>query len=189
MEEKLEISVQITPNPNTLRFGVNRNLIEKGSINFPTKELAEHSRLAKALFEIKNVSGVMIGLHFISVTKIEHSEWTELAAPVTDAIRAILESEGPLFDQDALANLQPTDSSADENVIEKRIRQILDEEIRPAVAMDGGDVTFYSFHEGILTLNLQGACSSCPSAVLTLKMGIENRLREEIPEIKEVVQV
>ena len=184
----LEISAEITPNPNTLKFNVNKTLIQSGSVNFPDKEKAKGALLPSRLFEIENVLGVMIGPTFITVTKNPDSQWPSLVPSVTETIKSLLSTNDILFPQQASADAAPADNSANSE-IERKIREILDAEIRPAVAMDGGDITFYGYENGVVTLHLQGSCSSCPSSIMTLKMGVENRLRALIPEVKEVVQI
>jgi Fe-S cluster biogenesis protein NfuA len=184
---EIQITVEITPNPNTLKFNVNKMLLEAGSIDFPTQEKAKESYLASELFGIGQVAGVLVGTTFVTVTKKPDTRWEELAQPLTDKIKNLLGSDKELFPAN-LIPAAPVRNAAD-NEIEQKIREILDNEIRPAVAMDGGDITFHGYENGTVTLHLQGSCSSCPSSVMTLKMGVENRLKQSIPEIKEVVQV
>ncbi len=181
--KQLEVTAELTPNPNTLKFRVSKQLLPKGSINLLSKEAAKDSILASRLFEIENVAGVLIGVDFVSVTKQPAAEWTEMARDVVESIRYFLNSNEPAVSK----NVEETIPEGSE--MERRIREILDHEIRPAVAMDGGDIIFYGYENGVVKLHLQGACSSCPSSVLTLKMGIENRLKQSFPEIKEVIQV
>ena len=180
----VDIKAEMTPNPHTLKFNVNQILLESGSLNFTDKEKAKDSLLASELFGIENVIGVLIGTSFITVTKAPAVDWESLVGPVTEKIKSLLSSKEVLFSEKGQTAHRGGDSE-----VEQKIKAILDQEIRPAVAMDGGDVTFYSYEDGIVTLHLQGACSSCPSAIMTLKMGVENRLKQAIPEIKEVVQV
>ena len=184
----LEISAEITPNPNTLKFNVNKTLIQSGSLNYPDKEKAKGALLPEKLFGIENVIGVMIGPSFITVTKNPDSQWPSLVPSVTESLKTLLNSNETLFPQQATADTGPVDNSANSE-IERKIREVLDSEIRPAVAMDGGDITFYGYENGVVTLHLQGSCSHCPSSIMTLKMGVENRLKSLIPEIREVVQV
>lgn len=183
--EPLEIAAEMTPNPNTLKFNVNRVLTESGSMNFTDPEKAKTIPLPEKLFEIENVIGVMVGRNFVTVTKSPSANWQPLVEPITKSLRTMLESGKPLFGQAP----QPAEVSTGASDIETKIRQVLDQEIRPAVAMDGGDITFHGFKDGVVTLHLQGSCSSCPSSVMTLKMGVENRLKSLIPEVKEVIQV
>ena len=129
----------------------------------------------------------MIGFNFISVTKSQESEWENLLEKIRDCILSHLENDELVINLDYVESIrQKKNENASE--IEIKIREILDDEIRPAIAMDGGDVELKGYDNGIVTLILQGACSTCPSSTMTLKMGIENRLKSEIPEIIEVVQ-
>ena len=186
----VEISAEVTPNPHTLKFNVNQTLIASGSLNYPDKEKAKGVSLPEKLFGIHNVIGVLIGKSFITITKSPDAEWQPLVGPITETLKTLLSSGQVLFPKTAeVLEPEKTESSAADREIEKKIQEILNSEIRPAVAMDGGDITFYGYENGIVTLHLQGSCSSCPSSIMTLKMGVENRLKQSIPQIKEVVQV
>ena len=186
----VQISAEITPNPHTLKFNVNRTLVVSGSLNYPDRETARGVLLAERLFVIKDVLGVMIGRSFVTVTKSPEGDWQPMIQPITDTLKSLLSSNEVLFPQSegSGASAERTADPAS-GEIEKRIREILDNEIRPAVAMDGGDITFYGYDNGIVTLHLQGSCSSCPSSIMTLKMGVESRLKQSIPEVREVVQL
>ncbi len=177
MDKPLEITAELTPNPNTLKFKVFKQLLPKGSYNFPDKPSAGDSLLAMRLFEIEDVAGVMIGVDFVSVTKKPDVDWQNMARDIVETLRHFLQSGEP-----AVAKFLE-ESVVEASPIEKQIREILDAEIRPAVARDGGDIIFYGYENGVVKLHLQGACSSCPSSVITLKMGIEHRLKESFPEI------
>ncbi len=184
--QKVDIWVEMTPNPHTLKFNVSKPLVDSGTINFTDKGKAKGSPLAEGIFEIENVLGVMIGPGFVTVTKAPAAEWQTLAESLTNKIRSILSAGENFVSKDAQATSHASGGNSD---VERRIKEILDNEIRPAVAMDGGDITFYGFENGVVTLHLQGSCSSCPSSIMTLKMGVENRLKSLIPEVKEVIQV
>lgn len=187
-QEPVKISLEFTPNPNTLKFVVNRQFLEKGAANFPVREKAEPSPLAQKLFQVEGVAGVMIGTNFITITKAPTGSWDVVAEQVPNTIETSLNSGLPTF----VPGWDPASlnaPSAGGSEIENRIREILDTEIRPAVAMDGGDITFGKYEDGVVYLHLQGACSSCPSSIATLRLGVEARLKEVIPEIREVVQV
>ncbi len=189
-EKPIEIRAEITPNPNTLKFNVNRVLIETGSLNFPDKDKAKGATLPEALFENENVLGVMVGRDFVTVTKLPGANWNLMVEPIITALKKLFDSGKIVFPQGSGVTAENATSGTGGNTeIEKKIRQILDDEIRPAVAMDGGDITFHGFDNGIVTLHLQGSCSSCPSSIMTLKMGVENRLKSLIPEVREVIQV
>ena len=186
MSEKIELSAMPTPNPNTIKFLPNITFFKSGTIDFPEANKGKSSPLVNALFNIDNISGVMIGFNFISVTKNDSATWEQLVEPVRDTIIKELEADNDPID---LTLLEEAEESAEQmSEIAEKIKAVIDNEIRPAVAMDGGDILFKSFENGIVTLQLQGACSNCPSSTMTLKMGIEGRLKEEFPEVEEVVQ-
>ena len=186
----VNIQLEWTPNPNTLKYVVDVRLIPSGAVNFTSKEAtAERSPLAAKLFEVPGVAGVMVGTNFVTVTKGDAGEWDELNDGVMAAIETHVGAGLPALTGDAaVAQAAPVATGA-AGEIEQKIRQILDDEIRPAVANDGGDITLQRYEAGIAYLHLQGSCSGCPSSTMTLKMGIETRLREVIPEVTEVVAV
>lgn len=181
----IEINLEFTPNPNTLKYELNRRLLVTGTENFTTREeAAEFSPLATRLFDLEDVAGVMIGPTFITITLTSQDNLRELNRDVMHAIKGHLESGEIIVTPRAEA-----EHPASESETARRIREIIDSEIRPAVAMDGGDITFESYRDGVVYLSMMGACSGCPSSQMTLKMGIETRLRQELPEIQEVVPV
>ncbi len=189
-ESTIHIHAETTPNPHTLRFVVNREMIAAGSANFRDPASARTSPLANALFEISGVQGVLIGQGFVTVTKSPESLWAEMAQSCTRAIRTVLETVEDVVGAQAASEAPVAmPGGAGDDPISLKIQEILNAEIRPAVAMDGGDIVFYGFKDGVVSLHMQGSCSSCPSSVLTLKMGVENRLKMLIPEVREVVQV
>ena len=188
MTEEIELMAMPTPNPNTIKFVVNKVFFESGSLDFPTKEKASGSRLPEKLFDIDGLSGVFLGTNFISISKTDDAGWEDVLEPSTALIKTLLAEEGDIVDPALLETLVADDSHEDDESVLK-IKKILDEEIRPAIAMDGGDCQFHSFKDGVLTLMLQGACSTCPASTMTLKMGIESRLKEEVPSLKEVIQL
>lgn len=185
-QERIDISLEFTPNPNTLKYVTNRTLLERGAANFSSQNAAERSPLAKRLFSVLGVSAVMIGKNFVTVTKGAEGDWEGLNRGVNEVLADHLGKNMPVVDADFTTG-GPTGQGS--GAIEDKIREILDREIRPAVAMDGGDITFEKFENGTVYLYLQGSCSGCPSSTATLKMGIENRLKEAIPEVQEVVSV
>jgi Fe-S cluster biogenesis protein NfuA len=180
------VSLEFTPNPNTLKYSVNRQILSQGAVNFVTKEDAEaRSPLAAQLFAVPGICGVMIGKDFVTVTKTEEGDWDVVHKSSSSIIEKVLsQNEGVLIE-----GAQLPAHKGGESEIEKKIREILDQEVRPAVAMDGGDITFEKYEDGVVYLYLQGACSGCPSSTATLKMGIETRLKRDIPEIIEVVSI
>ena len=183
VSSKVAIFVEPTPNPNSLKFIAGRKIVDSGSYEFATPEEAENSFLARQLFKIDGVEGVFIGTDFVTVRKIGEAAWDEIEPKAIHIIEDAVSDRRPLVEEQAGSSGQPAATTG----AEAKICTILDEEIRPAVAMDGGDVTFQSFEKGVLTLRLVGACSGCPSSLMTLKMGIERRLKEDIPELTEVV--
>lgn len=187
MRKKISISVQPTPNPNSVKFSVDQILLPEGTVDIPSRASAGRSPLASLLFEDARVAGVFIGMNFVTVTKTDQTPWSALEGTVAETIQTFLGTgKEVIATQETVA---PPLSDISGGEIGKKIRDILDREIRPAVAMDGGDITFVGYERGIVTLHLQGACSACPASLMTLKMGVENRLKELIPEVQEVVQV
>ena len=180
------VSLEFTPNPNTLKYSVNRKLLDKGAANFTKKEDAEkRSPLAFKLLNVAGISGVMIGKDFVTITKTEDGDWDHVHKTASDTIDQHLTAGELVLDVDLAAGI----SNQNATEIEKQIQKFLDDEIRPAVAMDGGDVTLDRFEDGVVYLYMQGACAGCPSSSMTLKMGIETKLRAAIPEVIEVVQI
>ena len=187
----VQVRAELTPNPDTVKFIVNRTFFPSGSCNFPDRTKASDSLLASHLFQIQSVQEVMIGTNFVSVTKSSNADWQGILPQVNTELQKFLETNQPVVSDSLLPNESPSGekSAGIDSDIETKIKKILDEEIRPAIAMDGGDVVYHGFQEGVVQLHLQGACRSCPSATMTLRMGIEARLKQAIPEVKEVVPV
>ena len=172
-----------TPNPNSIKWVLGRPVVPGGvSAHFEWAPAPSVSPLAARLFAVDGVVGVFLASNFVTVTKRPELEWTDLAQPIVDAIKASLEGGGPALGPEFRA-----EADAAEGEVVARIRRILDEEVRPAVAMDGGDIVFSAFRDGIVELYLHGSCSGCPSSTATLKLGIEARLREAIPEVQGVI--
>jgi Fe-S cluster biogenesis protein NfuA len=160
-----------------------RPLVEAGaSAHFTARPEADVSPLARRLFQVTGVEAVFLASNFVTVTKRADVEWTDLAQPIVDAIKASVGGGEP-----ALGPAFAVASGGAQSEVVARIRRILDEEVRPAVAMDGGDIVFSDFKDGIVELYMHGSCSGCPSSTATLKQGIETRLRELIPEVQGVV--
>lgn len=182
----IEIQTEFTPNPNSLKFNAGRSLLPDGSVFFATAGEAKNSPLAQKLFAIPQVESVLIGQDFVTITRGKNIEtWAVLIPAVTKTLTAHLEAGGPVV----LGGAENQKGSTASTETEKKIIQFLDEHIRPAVARDGGDIRFHGFKNGVVTLHLQGACSTCPSSIATLKAGVERMLKEHVPEVKEVVQV
>ncbi len=178
----VDISVYRTPNPTTLKYILSREDLIPGSAFFRSAEEAQgRSPLAKRFFGCDGVQAVMFGPGFVSITYDSPDELIEKNNTVMEAFKEHLESG-----EDILAPGND-DENADEDETSKKIREILDRDIRPAVAGDGGDIVFMRYEDGIAYVFMQGACSGCPHATMTLKQGVEGRLKEEIPDLKEVV--
>jgi Fe-S cluster biogenesis protein NfuA len=174
-----------TPNPDSIKWVLGRTLVEGGaSAFFESAPSVDVSPLAARLFGVDGVLGVFLASNFVTVTKRSDIDWTDIAQPIVDAIKGTLADDGAALGP----AWTPPERGPEEGVV-ARIQQILDEEIRPAVAMDGGDIVFAGYRDGVVELYMQGSCSGCPSSTATLKMGIEGRLREVIPEVVEVVAV
>lgn len=180
------IQTETTPNPATLKFIPGRVVLERGVLEFRTAEEAVQSPLATRIFEIDGISGVMFGTDFIAVTKDE-LDWQQLKPVVLGAIMEHFLSgaeilAGEVGDDDINDEFyEPADAE-----IVATIKELLETRVRPAVATDGGDITFRGFREGVVYLNMKGACSGCPSSTATLKNGIQNLLRHFIPDVQEV---
>jgi Fe-S cluster biogenesis protein NfuA len=183
----ISIYTEANPNPNSLKFVLNFMLVPEGTtFDFPDKASAQESQLAEELFAYDYVSRVFIMSNFITVTKIESEDWHEIAPVLKKHIKEYLESGKPLLST-KIMQMYDTELNQNEPAINRKIKQILDEYVRPAVEGDGGAINFHSFQEGVVKVTLQGACSGCPSSTLTLKAGIENLLKTMLPEVKEVV--
>ncbi len=183
MDLSFRMHAERTPNPNSIKWVLGEPLLEAGrSASFETPVGAEVSPLAARLFAVRGIRGVFAAGNFVTVTKDDDLDWQEIAQELVDAIKDHVGSGEPALGPAFVApEAGPSDG------VEQRIRQIIDEEIRPAVAMDGGDIVFAGFEAGRVELYLQGACAGCPSSTATLKFGIEARLREAVPEVLEVV--
>ena len=178
------IQTEDTPNPETLKFIPGNSILKKGTADFSSKELSLHSPLASRLFEIDGVSRVFLATDFISVTKVSHLDWNTLKPAILTGIMEHFATGLPSINLSEEKELKPNDCEDSETI--KQIKDLLETRVRPAVAMDGGDITFCSFESGVVTLQMKGACAGCPSSTATLKMGIENMLRHYIPEVTEV---
>lgn len=187
-QQPVYVSLEFTPNPNTLKYSVNRQLLKtRKAANFVSlAEAQEKSPLATKLLNIPGISGVMVGTDFVTVTKQDDGDWDVVHKNTSETLENHLNA-GEVVVREELYSAAA--EAASSGILETRIREILDAEIRPAVAMDGGDITFDRFEDGIVYLQMQGSCAGCPSSTATLKQGIETRLKDAIPEIIEVVAV
>lgn len=179
------IQTEETPNPNTLKFLPGKIVMGAGTIDFRTKEAAKRSPLASKLFDINGVAGVFLGSNFVSISKEPSLEWSTLIPYVIEGLTIHFSSQTPTLN--GLLDIT-TSPPAFETLdpLSKQIVEILETRVRPAVAQDGGDITFEKFIDGVVYLQMKGACSGCPSSLVTLKNGIENMLRHYVPEVKEV---
>ena len=178
------IQTEDTPNPETLKFIPGNIILKTGTADFSSKDASLQSPLALRLFEIDGVSRVFLATDFISVTKDPLVDWNALKPSILTGIMEHFASGLPAINESLDQNTE-TNITEDTETI-KQIKDLLETRVRPAVAMDGGDITFCSFESGIVTLQMKGACAGCPSSTATLKMGIENMLRHYIPEVTEV---
>lgn len=181
------IQTESTPNPATLKFLPGQTVLDAGTADFPAPEAAGQSPLASRLFAVAGVTGVFFGTDFVTVTKADEVEWDHIKPALLGAIMEHFQSGDPVMATDSQ---QPASGHAEhtgeDGEIVGQIKELLDTRVRPAVAQDGGDITFHGFERGVVYLHMQGACAGCPSSTLTLKMGIENLLRHYIPEVTEV---
>ena len=184
------IQTESTPNPATLKFLPGRTVLREGAADFPTRASAEKSPLARRLFGIEGVSGVMFGGDFITVTKAGH-DWPQLKPMILGAIMEHFTQGLPVIEGEAApVELREDYDPADEEIV-VQIKELLETRVRPAVAQDGGDIVFRGFEgkSGTVFLSLRGACAGCPSSTATLKNGIENMLRHYVPEVNAVEAV
>jgi Fe-S cluster biogenesis protein NfuA len=181
------IQTEETPNPATLKFLPGLDVIGAGTADFPNHEAAARSPLAMRLFDVSDVAAVFLGADFITVTKSPDVDWQVLKPAVLGAIMEHFTSGDPVIREAGGPAHASGDGDNDEIV--SQIVELLDTRVRPAVAMDGGDIVFHGFEEGVVYLHMQGACAGCPSSTVTLKMGIENLLRHYVPEVQEVQAV
>ena len=179
------IQTEATPNPQTLKFLPGKIVLEDGTADFRSADEAAASPLAERLFSINGVTGVFFGYDFVTVTKADDQPWDHLKPSILGAIMEHFQSGAPAIEGTAENAGHASHDGPDSDIV-VQIKELLDTRVRPAVAQDGGDITFHGFDRGIVYLHMQGACAGCPSSTLTLKMGIENLLRHYIPEVIEV---
>jgi NFU1 iron-sulfur cluster scaffold homolog, mitochondrial len=179
-QQVINIFTEETPNPETLKF-VATKMLYNGSIDFENAAAAEHSPLAKELFKLNFVEGVFVAANFITITKKKDIEWVEIQNIIRESIKSMLEQNVAITEKVE----EKVEFKGSE--VEIKIQQILHDYVRPAVESDGGAIQFKKFDEGKVTLQMQGACSGCPSSTITLKQGIENLLKRMVPEVTEVI--
>jgi Fe-S cluster biogenesis protein NfuA len=179
------IQTEATPNPTTLKFLPGRPVLPEGVLDIPSAADAAKSPLAERLFGIPGVAGVFLGSDFITVTKSD-AEWQHIKPAILGAIMEHFLSGAPVLSEGigALAGDEFFDSQ-DADIV-AQIKELLDTRVRPAVANDGGDITFRGFKDGVVFVHMKGSCSGCPSSTATLKSGVQNLLRHFVPEVTEV---
>jgi Fe-S cluster biogenesis protein NfuA len=177
------IQTEQTPNPATLKFLPGRTVLEEGTADFTDAETAKsRSPLAARLFEVDGVGAVFFGREFITITKTDAKEWHVLKPALLGAIMEHFTAGRDVM----TAQTEAAADAGEDDEIVSQIKELLDTRVRPAVAMDGGDIVYHGFEDGIVFLHMQGACAGCPSSTATLKMGVENMLKHYIPEVVEV---
>ncbi|MEM9853401.1 MAG: NifU family protein [Pseudomonadota bacterium] len=180
------IQTEATPNPATLKFLPGQTVLETGTADFKSATAAEASPLAGRIFNVPGVEAVFLGYDFVTVTKGDASEWDDIKPAILGAVMEHFQSGDPMLSGDDAGASGHADFEGEDAAVVGQIKELLDTRVRPAVAQDGGDITFHGFESGVVYLHMQGACAGCPSSTLTLKMGIENLLRHYIPEVSEV---
>lgn len=186
----ISIYTEMTPNPETMKFVANKLLLPGKSVDLPDIESARVSPLASELFGFPFIRSVFIASNFVTLTKTSETEWSDVIPSIRQFLKDYLEQNKPVVNEEELAATRPESSnaiSADDDDVVKRIKELLENYVKPAVEMDGGAIQFRSYEDGVVSLMLQGSCSGCPSSMITLKAGIEGMMKRMIPEVKEVV--
>lgn len=182
MADKVQVSFEETPNPQSMKFVFSQPIAEE-MVQFDNGQSCQRSPLAAKIFGFPWAAGVMIGNDFVTITKLEWVEWDIIASPLADLLEEHVQNQ-----EAVLLPEVSTDTSNDSDVV-VLIKKLLNEEVRPAVAMDGGDIVFHSYEKGVVYVNMRGACSGCPGSMATLKDGVEALLKRAVPEITEVVAI
>jgi len=184
----VSIYTEMTPNPETMKFVANKLLYPGKSVDFPDESSASPSPLAKELFAFPFIRGVFIASNFVTLSKTADTQWDEVIPTIREFLKTYLEEGKPVINEEDLPVI-PTDNTvqADDSDVVKRIKELLENYVKPAVEMDGGAISFRGYDDGVVKLMMQGSCSGCPSSMITLKAGIEGMMKRMIPEVKEVV--
>ena len=179
----------MTPNPETMKFVANKLLYPGKHIDFPDEASAKPSPLAAELFSFPFIRGVFIMANFITLTKTPETDWNDIIPTIKAFLKEYLEDNRPVINEEEIvaAPVASNEVSADDTDVVKRIKELLENYVKPAVEMDGGAIQFKDYEDGTVKLMLQGSCSGCPSSMITLKAGIEGMMKRMIPEVKEVV--
>lgn len=186
----VSIYTEMTPNPETMKFVANKLLYPGKSIDFPDADSAKPSPLATQLFGFPFIKAVFIASNFVTLTKTADAEWMDVTPSIRQFLKDYLEEGKPVVNEDEIVEIKKESGNevlADDDDVVKRIKELLENYVKPAVEMDGGAIQFRSYDDGVVNLAMQGSCSGCPSSMITLKAGIEGMMKRMIPEVKEVV--
>ncbi len=184
----VSIYTEMTPNPETMKFVANKLLYPGKSIDFPEEKTAAASPLAQELFSFPFVKGVFIASNFVTITKTVETPWEEITSTMRQFLKDYLESDKSVILDELIEEKKETNTiNSDDTDVVKRIKEMLENYVKPAVEMDGGAISYVNYEDGKVTLLLQGSCSGCPSSMITLKAGIEGMMKRMIPEVNEVV--
>ena len=185
----VSIYTEMTPNPETMKFVANKLLYPGKSIDYAEAGEAESSPLAQELFSLPYVKGVFIASNFVTLTKTQETQWEEITPFIRQFLKEYLESDKIVIDEEQVREKQENKNlvSSDDTDVVKRIKEMLENYVKPAVEMDGGAIQYVDYDNGTVKLMLQGSCSGCPSSMITLKAGIEGMMKRMIPEVREVV--
>ena len=187
----VSIYTEMTPNPETMKFVANKLLYPGKSVDFPDEESASASPLAIQLFAFPFIKSVFIASNFVTLTKTDDTEdWQDVIPSVKQFLKEYLEEGNVIINEEELAMRKKESSNeihVDDGDVVKRIKELLENYVKPAVEMDGGAIQYISYENGIVNLKMHGSCSGCPSSMITLKAGIEGMMKRMIPEVREVV--
>lgn len=185
----ISIYTEMTPNPETMKFVANKLLYPGKSIDFPDVQSSKPSPLANELFGFPFIRSVFIASNFVTLTKTQETEWSDVIPAIRQFLKEYLEEGKAVVNEEDVVIVKSEGNviSADDDDVVKRIKELLENYVKPAVEMDGGAIQFKSYNEGVVNLMLQGSCSGCPSSMITLKAGIEGMMKRMIPEVSEVV--
>jgi NFU1 iron-sulfur cluster scaffold homolog, mitochondrial len=186
----ISIYTEMTPNPETMKFVANKLLYPGKSIDFPDIDAAAPSPMALELFGFPFVKAVFIASNFVTITRNPDADWEDVKPTLRQFLKDYLEEGKPVINEDLVVETEKKDNNiilSEDGDVVKRIKELLENYVKPAVEMDGGAIQFKKFEDGVVTLMLQGSCSGCPSSMITLKSGIEQMMKRMIPEVEEVV--
>lgn len=184
----VSIYTEMTPNPETMKFVANKLLYPGKSIDFPEEASATASPLAKELFAFPFIRSVFIASNFVTLTKTPDTKWEDVIPTVREFLKQYLEEGKVVVNEELVVKKADANTvNADDSDVVKRIKELLENYVKPAVEMDGGAISYKGYDNGTVKLMMQGSCSGCPSSMITLKAGIEGMMKRMIPEVKEVV--